>query len=244
VVILGYYEEEIFNSSLSVSTIRKPVYWQHSWQGRTRTDLSVPASVNHNAAARAFTVTDNIVVNTAGYYHDGNGTIPCYWTGPMRIDLPIPDRYGHFSINGITASPNGTVYTVGSYGSQPCYWQGSSRRDLYIPAGAKGTVTAITMAGETLYTLGSWSSQPCYWVNSARTDLLVPWGSKDYKARAFTVAADRTVYTAGHYFDYYRGDRAVTGICYWKNSAYNQIGSVEGIIEQMLIVAPPHNASK
>jgi hypothetical protein len=84
--------------------------------------------------ARSILVSDGKVY-TAGYYDNGDFSVPCYWEGSSLHTLPAhvaaiePD----FQLSAIALS-GGKVFVAGSHRTgklrTPCYWEGDSFHDL------------------------------------------------------------------------------------------------------------------
>lgn len=109
-------------------------------------------------------------------------SIPRYWAGGSRIDLPNEGYGGEASAIYVTG---GTVYTAGYYGnggkSIPCYWAGTTEADTAktdLPGGSGShyeQARSVFVKDGMVYTAGGYSNGvkqiPCYWRGTERIDL-------------------------------------------------------------------------
>jgi hypothetical protein len=111
-------------------------------------------------------------VYVSGYYYDGTNTMPCYWKGTTRVDLPIDPALGPAGGKAkAIAVSEGTVYTggveqneVGAFNTA-CYWKNTTRVDLQgaLPGDGEGDgdgITAIRVSDGKVYSglTGYWNS--------------------------------------------------------------------------------------
>jgi hypothetical protein len=79
-------------------------------------------------------------IYTAGNYHDGVKSIPCYWNGTVRFDLSrLEGLATSIFVSGSTVYAAGCVDTDNG-NATPCYWTGLTKTDL---PGNGGSARAI-----------------------------------------------------------------------------------------------------
>gem|GEM_PF-1489462 len=183
----------------------------------------IPSSTPSSVAATSIFVSNGTVYTAGQYYSDGYNSLPCYWTGTIRTNLP--GGIGAVA-NSIYVSGN-TVYTAGRIsgtGNDACYWTGTTQ--TYLPNGSSyyEGANSIYVSGNTVYIAGWYCNSsygyctPCFWTGTTRNDLLCSDGT----ANAIFVA-NGTVYIAGTNltnFDYYG--------CYWINGIGNTLPCLFG----------------
>jgi hypothetical protein len=203
------YTTSIFVLNGAVYTAGHSCYWVNSVRKALEDSI-------YGAFISSIYVMDTTVY-LAGYRSGQMGnSIPCYWIGNKRTDLPVGN-----SANGRASSmyvSNGTVYTCGYDGDRgnsiACYWKGTIKTDL--PDG--GNASYITMDGGTVYTAGTnTTGKPCYWKGTLKTDLVF----KGYSSYGIDVASfcvrGGIVFTAGRYYkpDPNNMTDVVAVPCYW-----------------------------
>jgi hypothetical protein len=158
-------------------------------------------------------------VYAAGSYDNGQKTVPCYWEGTKRIDLPSDDSRDA-QANNVFVPPWGAVYTAGyrSEGNKriPCRWVGAQRTDLPGSDGGEASSIFVSSRGWPYaggYYLGKAGTQqvPCYWAGTTRIDLP---GSPAGGAVLAIFVSGKTIYAAGYYQDW----RGLVP-CYWAGTA-------------------------
>lgn len=162
-----------------------------------------------SAAVYSFSITPYC----AGYYINVSQTVPCYWAGTKRVDLPGASP--NSAARSIYVS-QGTVYTAGWYedGSQyvPCFWKGTVKTDL-SGEGSDSGAGGICVVGGSVYVSGNYNNGtqdvPCLWKDGVRTDLPVPGGGAG-DGWGLCVSGG-TVYLAGNYMN--ASQHCVP--CYW-----------------------------
>ena len=223
-----------FNNTLAVVTASTAIQITTTVpEGASTGKITVTVGESSAVSSADFTVNPPLTQPVfGGQYEDGDGnTLPCYWTGTERVDLPIGSNTYGWALSP-TVVVGSTVYAAGRYYDNasgryvPCYWDGSdSPHALPLPEDVFSyQITGIAVSNGTVYTLGFYNYQfdadhfvtvPCIWTNTENPQVLTdPSVIGNASAYAITVS-DGTTYVTGKYLDTGTSDYKA---CYWEGT--------------------------